>query len=249
MPKQSGLIKIKGTMGDISFYKSNGEYFARQKGGIDGDRIANDPAFVRTRENGKEFATSASAGKLLRNVIRPMMLNATDPRAVSRLAKIMSLIKNLDSGSVRGERNVGAGLTDPKSKVFLKGFDFNSAASLSSILKKGYTVGTGTGNIDISSLVPLNDLVAPSGATHVSFKGGWAKIDFVNGSGELVESNVVSLAIDPTVNSVKLSPAGVPAGTGLNLFLLKMEFFQEINGLQYSLRNGAFNALSIIEVL
>jgi len=31
--------------------------------------------------------------------------------------------------------------------------------------------------------------------------------------------------------------------------LLKMEFFQLINGVQYSLKNGSYNALKIVEVL
>jgi hypothetical protein len=31
--------------------------------------------------------------------------------------------------------------------------------------------------------------------------------------------------------------------------LLKIEFFQSVNGVQYSLKNGAYNALRVIEVV
>lgn len=249
MPKQKGLIKVKGTMGDLSFYRSRGQYYARQKGGVDGERIKSDPAFIRTRENGKEFAQSAAAGKLLRNTLRPLMVKASDSRVVSRITKIMSAIKNLDGVSLRGERTVGVGFSDPKAKLLLKGFDFNDRAGLATVLKKGYLVNTATGNIDIPVFSPDIDLEPPVGATHVAFRGGWAQIDFGSGTSEFYETNVVNVAITPGAQAIKLTPIGTPSVGGVNLFLLKMEFFQEINGAQYSLRNGAYNALGIIEVI
>ena len=35
MAKQAGIIKLKGTIGDIAFYKSGDGHMARFKGGID----------------------------------------------------------------------------------------------------------------------------------------------------------------------------------------------------------------------
>ena len=65
MAKQSGLIKLKGTLGGITFYKSQDGYLAREKGGVDAARIASDPSFQRTRENGAEFGRAGKAGKIL----------------------------------------------------------------------------------------------------------------------------------------------------------------------------------------
>ena len=45
MARQKGIIKLQGTIGDVSFYKSKDGYLAREKGGVDGERIKNDPAF------------------------------------------------------------------------------------------------------------------------------------------------------------------------------------------------------------
>ena len=53
MAKQSGIIKLKGTIGDIAFYKTRDGHLARTKGGVSADRIQNDPVFQRTRENGQ----------------------------------------------------------------------------------------------------------------------------------------------------------------------------------------------------
>ena len=52
MAQQKGIIKLDGTIGGITFYKSKDGYLAREKGGVSADRIANDPNFQRTRENG-----------------------------------------------------------------------------------------------------------------------------------------------------------------------------------------------------
>ncbi len=47
MARQKGVIKFSGQVGDLSFYKTKEGFFVRQNGGIDGDRIKNDPGFVR----------------------------------------------------------------------------------------------------------------------------------------------------------------------------------------------------------
>ena len=77
MARQTGLIKIKGTLDNVNFYKTQDGDLARMKTQVDADRIKNDPAYIRTRENNAEFGNSASAGKLLRDTIRPMSLNAS----------------------------------------------------------------------------------------------------------------------------------------------------------------------------
>ena len=83
MARQKGILKLEGTIGDLTFYRSQGRYLAREKGGVDASRIQNDPAFERTRENGSEFGRAGSSGKLLRNSLRELLLKASDSRMVS----------------------------------------------------------------------------------------------------------------------------------------------------------------------
>ena len=247
MARQSGLIKIKGTLDNVSFYKTKDGHLARMKTSVDAKRIANDPAFERTREHNKEFANSATSGKIMRDALRPMALNAADGRVISRLTKVMSAIKNLDSVSSRGARNVGIGITDPNSIIKLKGFEFNKEALLSAILFKPMTIDTNTGEVVIADLVPQMDIVWPQGTTHVQFTCGFAGIDFVSGDKDLQMSTPVNLPVDSVMTTVVLTPASAPTVSGTNLYLLKVEFFQEINGVQYTLKNGAYNALRVIE--
>ncbi|MBI1836203.1 MAG: hypothetical protein HYR91_02950 [Flavobacteriia bacterium] len=249
MARQNGLFKIKGTLDNVTFYKSVDGDLARMKTSVDKDRIKNDPAFQRTRENGAEFGSSAKAGKLTRDSLRPIALNATDNRVVSRMTKLMTSIKNLDTTSVRGSRNVGVSMPNANAKALLKGFEFNSSALLSSTLFKPYAINTTTGVITITGIIPINDVVFPSGATHVSFTGGYANMNYATNVVDFKLTNVQNVAINGTPSTITLTPTAVPVGTGAKVFLLKMEFFQLMNGVQYSLKNGSYNALKIIEVI
>ena len=92
MARQKGIIKLKGTIGDISFYKTGDGHLAREKGGVDGSRIANDPAFQRTRENGSEFGRAGKGGKVIRNAIRLLFDTTTlfETMSVSHVTIVLS---------------------------------------------------------------------------------------------------------------------------------------------------------------
>ncbi len=249
MPKQGSFIKIEGTLDDITFYKSKDGYLVRKKGGVSKNRIQNDPAFVRTRENGKEFGHSATSGKILRRAILSLLSNSKDAKVVSRVTKIMSQIKNADLTSPRGGRQVAIGLATPEGKALLKNFDFNSNAPLDTVLLTEHTLDTATGEITIPNLLPAKELAIPQGATHVSFTAGFLNLDFSTEKKDLQLSPEVNTAINLTSATVTLTPAGVPVGTGNAMYLLHIGFFQEVNGVQYSLNNGAYNSLNLLEVL
>ena len=111
-----------------------------------------------------------------------------------------------------------------------------------------YTLDQVTGEIDFASLVTANDISYAKGATHVSLQSAFLDLDFVSGINAIEYSPKTNLVIDSTSTSATLTPAGVPAGSGNKIYLLMLEFFQEINGIQYSLKNGAYNVLAIVGV-
>ncbi len=94
MARQKSVIKLEGRIGDLSFCKSGGDYLARSKGGVNGDRIKNDPAFALTRENGEEFGRAGKASKLLRNALKVPVFKSADNRVASRLTtNLLKVIK------------------------------------------------------------------------------------------------------------------------------------------------------------
>lgn len=248
MGKLTGIIKFEGTFDGLTFYKSQDGYLVKTKSGVSKNRIMNDPAFVRTRENLSEFSLNARSGKALRQSISPLLHRAKDSKLSSRMQKLMNTIKNYDATSVRGERSVGLGLGSTEGKLLLKGFDFNGHAPLSSVLHALYTLDTVTGVLTIPDLSPREQLGIPEGATHVSFGSALVDLDFETGIFDSLYSSPTILQVDNTITTIILTPQAAPSGTGTRLFLLLIEFFQEVNGVHYSLRNGMFNVLNVVEV-
>lgn len=248
MAKLKSLLKIEGTLGGITFYKTKDGNLAREKGGVSRERIMRDPRFERTRENIAEFKQAANAGKLLRDSIVPLLMTARDSRVTSRLTKIMIGVCKNDTVSFRGERNPAFGLNSDEGKALLKSFNFNLASPLNAILFKAFALDPATGKITIENLVPNEDMAIPVGATHISLSGAMLNIDFETGIYSFKMTNVQNIATGMTPTSIALVPTEIPSGSGAMMYFLKIAFFQEVNGKQYSLRNGAFNSLELVEI-
>ena len=248
MARQKGIIKLKGTIGDITFYKTQDGHLAREKGGIEASRIANDPAFQRTRENGSEFGRAGKAGKLMRTAFRGALLKASDGRMVSRLTQRMIKVIQADSTSDRGLRNVIDGEAE-----LLFGFEFNIRGKLGTSLFAPFVAEidrvTGEIKVDLPSFVPLNMIAAPGGTTHFKIISAGAEIDFEEETFIVENSETAILPWDITPTAVISQVNAVTANSTKPLFLvLGVEFYQQINGQMYSLKNGAFNPLSVVKV-
>jgi len=61
MAKQIGIFKIIGTIGDITFYEMDGEFYARKKSSLDRKRVRKDPRFRRTMEEAIGFGKASAA--------------------------------------------------------------------------------------------------------------------------------------------------------------------------------------------
>ena len=248
MARQKGIIKLKGTIGDITFYKTQDGHLAREKGGIEASRIANDPAFQRTRENGSEFGRAGKAGKLMRTAFRGALLKAADGRMVSRLTQRMIKVIQADSTSDRGLRNVIDGEAE-----LLFGFEFNIRGKLGTSLFAPFVADidrvAGEIKVDLPSFVPLNMIAAPGGTTHFKIISAGAEIDFEEETFIVENSETAILPWDITPTAVISQVNAVTANSTKPLFLvLGVEFYQQINGQMYSLKNGAFNPLSVVKV-
>ena len=178
-----------------------------------------------------------------------MVFKAKDAKLSSRLVQVMSKIKNLDTVSVRGERNVVEGLLTAEGQQLLRGFDFNNRAPLLSVLFAPFSVDSSTGALEIANFTPKEQLNYPVGATHISLRSSFVVLDFASGVSDVTYSSTVNLPIAMATATVSLTPSGIPQGSGTRIHLLLIEFFQEVNGEQYSLKNGAYNVLNIVDVV
>ncbi len=248
MARQKSIIKLKGTLGDITFYKTRDGHMARERGGVSADRIMNDPAFQRTRENGAEFGRAGRAGKTLRRSIQTLLQNAADPRMVSRLTREMIKVLQMDAINPRGLRNVIDGEAE-----MLQGFEFNSEGKLGTTLFAPYETtidrAAGTASVELQPFVPADSIGVPSGSTHFQLVAAAMAVDFTQEKSVSEKTETQVLPINNVATSLIQLAHTLPADSPHPLFVvLGISFFQEVNGSFYALKNGGYNALQIVQV-
>ncbi|TKK67395.1 hypothetical protein FC093_13925 [Ilyomonas limi] len=248
MAKQTGILPIEGTIGNLTFFKSKEGFLVRSKGGIAADKIATDPAFQRTRENMAEFSRAGKGAKLLRTAFRAALIKSKDQLIVSRLTTQMLKVVQADDVNDRGLRNVIDG-----EALLLEGFEFNRNARLSATLYAPFTASlvrsSGAATVTVPGFVPLNMVTAPTGTTHFRLFSGAAAIDFENESYEVDTAVTAEMVYGNTAIADMSLTCALPGNSTYPLFLVfGIEFLQQVNGKMYPLNNGTYNACSLIKV-
>ncbi len=165
MAKQKGFIKLKGSLGGLTFYEQNGASVVRTTGGVDKKRIESNPAFS-TRENMSEFGASATIGKALRIGFASIIKTMGGNNIVGRIVKIMKRVNSFGAGE-RGQR----AFEFLPNKVLIEGFEFNLKDPLDVIFYAPYDAPSLDANRSIATwVVPdfnTDDFINKSeGATH-----------------------------------------------------------------------------------
>ncbi|HEY4148775.1 MAG TPA: hypothetical protein VGM41_07595 [Chitinophagaceae bacterium] len=248
MAKQHGIFKVRGTVGGANFFKTQDGYLVRDATTLDADRIKNDPAFKRTRENGSEFASAAKAGKLFRKAFTSLLVTGSDNRIVSRLVKILVAAQKYDTTHPRGQRTVMAG-----NLGLLQGFECNIGAPFEATMKADFTAtidrAGGKATLAIDSFIPEALVMAPTGATHFKIVTAAAAIDFDSGVRTTDMQSTAELPWDiiPTaaISLINTLPA---AGTSPLFLLAGIQFLQKEGNIYYALNTGNANALQVTKV-
>jgi hypothetical protein len=87
MSEQSGIIKLTGSMGNITFYNAYGKSLARKKAGPDRKTIMHNPRYDRTRRNIREFGGCSRIASALRHAlheVKPLTDGQFGNRMISR---------------------------------------------------------------------------------------------------------------------------------------------------------------------
>ena len=250
MAKQDGILPVKGTLGNLTFYKrADGQHYVRLKGGVSSEQLKKDPKFQRTRENGAEFGRANKAGRTLRHAVRSSIIRIADSGMTPRLTQAMMKVLQADLVSTRGLRNVIDGETE-----LLRNFEFNIKSPLPTTLHAGYTPAinrvTGAMTISLPAFKAAEHVSSPEGATHFRILTAAAEVDFERGTAVTDAKNTEILPLTgPELAAQVLSTALTPNSTHPLFLLLGIEFYQQTNNELLPLHNGAFSAMQIVEVL
>ncbi|CAN5878274.1 hypothetical protein BH11BAC7_BH11BAC7_28520 [soil metagenome] len=166
MSKQTGLLRMKGRLGGLSFYKSGNVDIVRVANGPSKERIASEPNFARTRENNAEFGGCSTVVKALRHAIG----EARQPKgsAGSVIQRLMPIIKriNLNGIGARGQRSIEL----LANGALLEGFELHEPNAFASVFCAPFSMAAGAGrnaaSITVPSFLPSAFVSAPGGATH-----------------------------------------------------------------------------------
>lgn len=243
MAKQTGVLTLKGPVGRLSFYKTKDGYLAREKGGIEKSRIMNDPRFARTRENIREFTDNATSAKVLRDALRPVISKIGDKRLNLRLTQVMMQVLKSDEVSVRGDRKVRLGNWE-----LIRDMEMNAGSSLSSTLffEVQLTDTAASWQVQLPAFVPGDMLALPSGSTHYRISATGVAVDFELGTRTLVQATTGSRSVLDAATAQTLTVAKAQLSGTHFVYLLTVEFVQIVNGVEYAINNGTYNASKIL---
>jgi len=101
----------------------------------------------------------------------------------------------------------------------------------------------------VESFIPANMIAAPGGTSHFKIISAGTEIDF---EAEVFVTSTSETAILPwdMVPTVAISQLNMitPNSTRPLFLALGVEFYQEVNGRMYPLKNGSYNPLALVQV-
>src|SRR5687768_9278837 len=163
MSKQTGIIRLSGSMDGLTFYKAYGKDLVRKSGGPTRHQIMTGANFQRTRENGSEFGGCSSIGAAFRKALielKPL----TDGGFGNRLNQLFRFITLNDEG-LRGGRPIK--LSDHRDKF--KDLECNMKCKLSKVIPASFIINHNTERTRAGVTIPGGQSLAiegPEGATH-----------------------------------------------------------------------------------
>ena len=248
MGQQTGVVRIRGTVGNLTFAKTENGDEVRLKTSLNGDKMRTDKRFKRTRENWAEFARAGKAAKLIRNAFSVQTKHLSDRLSYSRLVKNTMRIVKSDPTSPRGQRILQLGNFNN-----LIGYEFNNRQNLESTFKSQFELvidrAAGTADIDIPELNPDTSILEMEGATHFKIVAAATELDWDEEKSieDFIETTEIPVT-DTLVPAQTLSLTFPVASTKTLAVAMGIWFYQEVNGQFYLLSNGAVNAMAIVGV-
>ena len=244
MAQQAGPLRLKGRLGDLSFYhnKQYG-YLIRQKGGPSKELVKTSLKFERTRENNSEFARAVSAGKLIRRAIRGTMGLEGDSNVSQRFTSLLIQLGKKDLLSPRGMRSPVSVINEPESRELMKSFSFFEGRPVTKTFR-GQIHCDLAGSILFTGDITPESFNKPGGATHVRIKGAIIDFDFAQNTYSIYPAAMYTSSLEIGMALPNLTCGLIGAENAMQRFgVVAIEFLQEQNGELYLLKDGVSLAI------
>jgi len=243
MAKQKGIVFLEGTIGGINFYYRKGVPTARVAGGgFNKKAIKTSPRMIRVREQNSEFANCSKVNKEFKNAIWPFLAGYKDGSLHSRLMQLFLSIRDGDTVSARGKREVWQGISNENGKRLLGNFVFTPKRP--QLLPCTYTFDWNTMQFKVSAF-DVKQLRFPDGADVMEVGLGVIRFDFEHLTYTTEWANPLTIDRNFTGNSFSLGVANSPVGTGQLLSIVRVAFYLNVNEKPYLLPGDGAYGLQI----
>jgi len=239
---------LKSLLSDLTLYTRNGKQFVKRKSRVSSDRLKNGPEYRLFRQHQQDFKLAASSGKLLRNAFAPLLKGVTDSKYISRLtAQVLKVVKSATKNS-SGQRNILYGDLN-----LLRDFEFNAHCALSQVLNAPFQITTDAAMselyLELPTLIPTKQVLAPRGASHFCILMGIAAIDFASG---IYQTNFTKTGQIPlTSNSCRTMNLNCQLDEQARhpvFVVLGIQFSQQVRNDYKVIHEPEFDALSVVAV-
>jgi len=245
MAKQTGTIKLKGTIGDINYYESkNGGHLARAAGGGFQKGSKHKESMVRAMENASEFGRCSKTKKVFRISLAPFLCVRKDGELHGRMMQLFTKLKDVDSVNKRGERRVGRGMETSKGRQLLKDFAFTPSCTITEVLAASLNFDFDSRTLSVTNF-DIKNVGFPVGATHMALTLGLLHFDFDTLDYRL--KNSVPLYMDKGYGATSFEMnTDLPEVDGTAVAVLGVKFYQKVESTYYLFKSA--NAVGV-EVL
>lgn len=248
MAKYKSLFTIIGTIWGINFYELLGKPVSRKAGGgFTREAIKTKASMVRVRENNSEFGHCSRLNKVFRQALRPFYVQHKFPLFHSRLMTLFTGLKALDPVNGRGQRLVYRGLELDEGKRSLVRFTYTPDCKPKNVLPFDFEMDWDTYTLTIPKF-QMKQVSFISGATHIALQFGVLDFNFKTLDYKLHLADSLVLAKDFAGDSLSFALAETPAGLGLELGVIGIRYYQDIDGELYLLKAKEGVGISVLSV-
>lgn len=247
--RQKSVNPLAGRVGTFSYFKSRTGFMARDKQGIEGDRVRTGENYERTRENAAEFARAAKGGKQIRLALNTITKKMADGGLTNRLSRLLFQILKTDPVSARGMRLISLG-----DLSLLNDFQFNTRKELKTAFDpRFYTPEinreTGVASITVQPFTPMLDMSYHEAASHFRFVIAGIEVDFDN----LVHNKFITSSDPLPIDMALTAPINLSAQLTADsphplILVFGIRFEDLVNGISYPLNDTEYNTLAVVAV-
>lgn len=247
MAKQSGTIRIEGSLEGLNFYMRKGKPVVRKAGGgFTRKSIKSKASMVRVRENNSEFGRVSQAKKTFLQALKQMFGEFREPELHGRMMKLFLNIKNEDSLSARGDRNLIEAFKNEKARKLIQNFQVNPKLALPNSLGATAQMDWAQHQLKLKNVNPGNLLSGKEQQLQLSF--GILEFDFGSLKYHAEMAEPVLLGPDDVFEELVFTTAPLPDPASLKFVVLGLRIMEMLNGEAYPLKGSSNFGVGILEM-